>query len=276
MAGTQRTEEDERTEAGADSKRDVVVVGGGTSGLSAAVFLARYGLDTLVFDGGTAAIRQCVHLENYLGFPGGIPPETFLALSREHAELAGAEIVESMVVGVRNTDDGFHVTTQTGREVETNRLVAASVYDDEYLTTFEDELEAVEPDGRTPVPGLYVTGWLGEAEHQAIVSAGDGARTALTLVRDVRNEDEGLWEDVADHYYDWAVEEGRYSGTDGEWLDDFIAESAPDDATSEEKRQVRKRLEREYRALEMDGSEREERAERGRKLIRKHVEEIEP
>ncbi len=263
MAGTETT------------NRDVVVVGGGASGLSAAVFLARYGLDVLVFDGGTAAIRQCVHLENYLGFPGGIPPETFLAMSREQAELAGTEIVEEMVVEVTETDDGFRVSTQNGRDVETTRLVAASVYDDEYLAPFEAELEDVEPDGRTPVPGLYVTGWLGEAEHQAIVSAGDGARTALALVRDVRREDEDLWEAVAYHYYDWTVEDGRYSGTDWEWLDDLVAEHAPEDATAEEKQKVRERLKQEYRALEMDDAERAKRAQRGRELVTKHVEEIE-
>ncbi|GAA0232162.1 NAD(P)/FAD-dependent oxidoreductase [Haladaptatus pallidirubidus] len=258
------------------TSRDVVVVGGGASGLSAAVFLARYGLDTLVIDGGSAAIRQCVHLENYLGFPGGIPPETFLALSKEQAEFAGAEITDGLVVAAEKTDDGFRVATKDGREVEANRLIAASVYDDEYLSSFEAELENVEPDGKTAISGLYVTGWLGEAEHQAIVSAGNGARTALALVRDVRKEDEGLWEDVADHYYDWTVEEGRYSGTNWEWLDEFVAENVPEDATLEDEKRTKERLKREYVALELDDAERAKRAERGRVLVRKHVEEIEP
>ena len=53
---------------------DVVVAGGGASGLATAVFTARYGLDTAVFDGGKAAITQCAHVENYLGFPGGLTP----------------------------------------------------------------------------------------------------------------------------------------------------------------------------------------------------------
>jgi len=61
---------------------EVAVVGGGAAGLAAAVFTARYGLDTAVFDGGKAAITQCAHVENYLGFPGGLSPE------REDASLA--------------------------------------------------------------------------------------------------------------------------------------------------------------------------------------------
>ncbi|WP_458209472.1 FAD-dependent oxidoreductase [Haladaptatus sp. NG-SE-30] len=258
-------------------ERDAVVVGGGASGLSAAIFLARYDLDTLVFDGGCAAIRQCAHLENFLGFPGGIPPEAFLALGREQAELVGCAIVEEMVVDVSGTEAGFHVSTRDGREVETKRLVAASVYDDEYLSRFADEL-VVEADGRTSVDGLYVTGWLGDdAEHQAIVNAGDGARTALALIRDVRHEDEGLWEEIADYYYDWAVEDGRYSGREFEdSLDELVAESAPPDATPEERERTRERLRREYLALEIGDAERKRRAERGRRLVRKHVTEREP
>ncbi|WP_227376896.1 NAD(P)/FAD-dependent oxidoreductase [Haladaptatus halobius] len=259
------------------TKRDVVIVGGGASGLSAAIFVARYDLDALVFDGGCAAIRQCAHLENFLGFPGGVPPETFLSLGREQAELAGCEIVEDTVVEVARTDDGFMVETRDGREVETRRLVAASVYDDEYLARFADELDA-NRDGRTAVDGLYVTGWLAEeAEHQAIVNAGDGARAALALVRDVRREEEGLWEEVADYYYDWTVRDGRYGGAEFEdGIAELVADGAPPDATAEDERRMRERLRCEHLALEIDDAERERRAERGRRLVRKHVDEIEP
>ncbi|MFC6726873.1 FAD-dependent oxidoreductase, partial [Halobium palmae] len=92
----------ETPEAGFD--RDVVVVGGGPAGCSAGVFTARYGLDTLVFDRGNSSLRQCAHLENYLGFPGGIDVETFYALAHDHAEEAGCTIVADMVERVRRPD----------------------------------------------------------------------------------------------------------------------------------------------------------------------------
>ncbi|TKX78401.1 FAD-dependent oxidoreductase, partial [Halorubrum sp. SD626R] len=43
--------------------RDVVVVGGGVAGLSAAVFTARHGLDTLVVDAGGSVLRRNARLE---------------------------------------------------------------------------------------------------------------------------------------------------------------------------------------------------------------------
>ncbi|EFW91566.1 Thioredoxin reductase-like protein [Haladaptatus paucihalophilus DX253] len=254
--------------------RDVAIVGGGASGLSAAVFVARYGLDTVVLDGGVSAIRQCVHLENFLGFPGGISPDTFLELGREQATLEGCTVRDSMVLDVERTDDGFRIDAQGEEEpVEATRVIAASLYDDNYLSDFEDELTDVDRDGRTPVEGLYMTGCLGdESEHQAIVNAGDGARTALSLIRDVRREDEELWDGIADHYYDWTVQPGRYSGPKWEEsMDSLVAESAPEDATDAELADLKERLKREYRSLELDEEERAARAERGRELLRTHL-----
>jgi len=253
--------------------RDLAIVGGGASGLSAAVFTGRYGLDTVVLDGGVSAIRQCVLLENFLGFPGGIPPETFLELGREQAELAGCEIRDGMVETVERTDDGFRVGTMDGGEIEANRVVAASAYDDEYLSAFDGELTDVERNGRTAVDGLYLTGTLGDdAEHQAIVNAGDGARTALALIRDVRREDEGRWEDPADYYYDWAVEPGRYGGPEWEsHIEDLVAESAPETATETELEHAVELLKREHLTMELGEEERSEREKRGRQLLRKHL-----
>ena len=79
---------------------DVVVVGGGPAGCSAGVFTARDDLDTVVFDRGNSSLRRCAYLENYLGFPAGIDIETFSALAQDHAETAGCEVVDDLVVGV--------------------------------------------------------------------------------------------------------------------------------------------------------------------------------
>jgi glycine/D-amino acid oxidase-like deaminating enzyme len=217
----------------------VVVVGGGAAGLSAAVFCARYGLDTLVLARGKSAIHQCAHLENYLGFPGGVSPERFVALGRAQAEEEGATVESDRVEAVTPHDQGFAVETQDGRTVVTAFLLVASAYDGEYLASFEDDLETDDEHGflatdagRTPVKGLYAAGWLTrDTVHQAVVNAGDGARAAVSLVRDDLSD--RYWPAVGEIYVDWVVDDDRYGGDDwhenvDDWFAREIRPGAPD------------------------------------------------
>jgi len=218
---------------------DVVIVGGGPAGSSAAVFTARYGLDTLVFDRGNAALERCGYLENYLGFPAGVEIDTFQDLMVAHVHEAGAERREELVESVtRAADDSatdvesrFRVETQQGSKVETGAVIAAAWYDGSYLrgldepSMFEEhehhgELQErfdpdyADADGRTPIDGLYVASPSGARSAQAIVAAGNGGHVARTLIEDRRRE-RGLSGEVAPEY-DWVRPESEYSG---EWAD---------------------------------------------------------
>lgn len=228
--------------ADSDVDYDVIIVGGGAAGLSAATFLVRYGLDTLVLARGKSAIHQCAHLENYLGFPGGISPERFLTLGRAQVEHeAGTvreELVESVqratlptheVAGVdangRDPDrGGFRVESDEG-EYLTRYVLPATAYDGDMLEPFMDEIETedeygfVDSDGgRTAVEGLYTAGWMtDEPPHQVLASAGHGARAAISLVRDDLSA--RYWSELGEIYQDWVVAEDRYAG-DEEWYED--------------------------------------------------------
>lgn len=218
-----------------ETASDVVVVGGGPSGCAAAVFTARYGLDTVVFDRGNAALPRAAYVENYLGFPGGVGVETLKGLMQDHVDVAGAEYVADMVESVDYAEEDasqFVVETQDGRTVTAQYVVAAAWYDGEYLRPlggdemFElhdhgdgDEHEHFDPDyadvdGRTPVDGLYVVAPNGARNAQAIVAAGQGAAVARSLLKDYRQA-QGYPEGVAPHY-DWLRSESEFSG---EWGD---------------------------------------------------------
>ncbi len=227
----------------------VVVVGGGPSGCAAGVFLARYGLETVIFDRGTASLDRCAFLANYPGFPAGIDIETFYDLIHDHAREAGSTIVPTLVETVTTSsedDIGFVVETQNGHAIQTEQVVAATRYDGEYLRplggddmfeTLEHEGETHEhfdpaysdADGRTPIDGLYVASPGGQRDVQAIIAAGRGAHVARTLLED-RRMDVGYPRELA-REYDWLRPESEFTGAWSDrdrWRDWFDAR-VPDD-----------------------------------------------
>jgi hypothetical protein len=265
---------------------DVCVVGGGPAGSSAAVFTAREGLDTVVFDRGNSSLRQCAYLENYPGFPAGVDVETAYDLFHDHVREAGGEVVDDLVASVEPLETGFRVTTQEGRELTTERVVAASTYDDSYLLDLHDAFAVVETDedgeesrhfdydhpnehGRTAVDGLYVAGPLGGVESQVAIAVGHGARVGVGLLTD-RNEAAGLWAEAASHT-DWVVKQGRYAGE--EWLETvtgYYAERAPESMDEETARERARALAEEQQDWQIPEAEVERRRETGhRELARR-------
>lgn len=271
-----------------DGPVDVVVAGGGAAGLSAALFLARYDLETVVLDRGPSAIRRSYLVENLLGFPGGVDPETLLALGRDQVRYEGGTVVDDMVVAVERRDpdpaaappvgSGFRVRTQDDRALETDAVVAATAYDGDYLAGLagldhaaDDHPVPCDDDGRTAVPGLYVAGWLSGGPHQVVSCAGHGATVAKSLLED-RRRAEGFWPG-ADQYWDWCVETGTYG--DDEWaghVDEWLEDTLPDEELPEERvERIRERVKRERLAFHRDPEERRQRRRDARGLLREHL-----
>ena len=204
--------DDPTTDAAA---RGVLVVGGGVAGLTAALFTARAGLDTLVVNHGESILRRNAHLENFPGFPAGVNSHLFADMLEAQATRNGVDLRGGRVVSVDRTDDEFAATVAAAEdggeteEIRATRVVAASWSDAGYLdglgaeTTEAGSKRYVTPDGdgRTSVEGLYAAGRLAEQYHQAVVSAGHGAQTAITLIHDA---------DVP-YYHDWVAPEGYFT-----------------------------------------------------------------
>ncbi|WP_225839406.1 NAD(P)/FAD-dependent oxidoreductase [Streptomyces sp. NK08204] len=118
---------------------EVVVIGGGAAGLSAALVLGRARLRTLVVDAGEPRNASAAHMRGYLSRDGMSPAE-FLAVGREEIARYGVELVRDRAVDAgRDGEDGdFTVALASGRAVRARQLVVA--------TGLKDELP--------PVPGL--------------------------------------------------------------------------------------------------------------------------
>ncbi|AWW42788.1 NAD(P)/FAD-dependent oxidoreductase [Streptomyces cadmiisoli] len=138
---------------------EVVVVGGGTAGLSAALVLGRARRRTLVVDAGEPRNAPAAHMQGYLSRDGMSPAE-FLAVGREEIARYGVELVRDRAVDITGGENvtgrqDFTVELASGRSVRARRLVVA--------TGLADELPAVpgvaERFGRDVLHCPYCHGW---------------------------------------------------------------------------------------------------------------------
>jgi thioredoxin reductase len=177
---------------------DVIVVGGGPAGLSAALFAAKNGLDTVVFDTDGTWMHKA-HLFNYLGI-GSMDGDAYMENARSQVDAFGVERHDAEVTDVAADGDGFTVTTEEGEHEASYLVLATGAKRDlaEALgCSFTDE-DVVEVDVtmETSVEDAYATGAMVRAEEwQAIISAGDGAAAALNV----------LTKEKGEHFHDFDV-----------------------------------------------------------------------
>ena len=110
-----------------ENKEQIIIIGGGPAGVTAAIQLKRYGLEPLLLErrelGGLLWNANLV--ENYPGFPNGVRGEKLINLMRAQVERIGVEINREEVLDLGMTGENFSVITKNGKR-ETKYLVIAS------------------------------------------------------------------------------------------------------------------------------------------------------
>ncbi len=177
----------------------IAVVGDGPAGLSAALFLAKNGHDTIVY-GDDDSLVEYAELHNYLGLPEANGAD-FMDTARNQASEAGATLVSTTVVDVAGTEEGFAVTPDEGEEsIAVDYVVVAGGKESQSLAaaagaTVADEAVVVDANARTSVDGLYAAGHLVRPERsQAIISAGWGAAAAIDIISREAGRDVHDWD----------------------------------------------------------------------------------
>ena len=108
--------------------RNVIIIGSGPAGYTAAVYAARAQLNPLVFEGAVTAggaLMNTTEVENYPGFAEGIMGPQLMEEMRRQAERFGAELITDDVTDVKLDGDVKTVTDGSGRTYQAKAVILA-------------------------------------------------------------------------------------------------------------------------------------------------------
>jgi thioredoxin reductase (NADPH) len=108
--------------------REVVIIGSGPAGLTAALYSARANLKPLLVEGLEAGgqLMLTTMVENWPGFRDGIMGPDLMTEMRTQAERFGTEVIQGNVTGVDVRKRPFTITLQDGRTVTSASLIIAT------------------------------------------------------------------------------------------------------------------------------------------------------
>lgn len=177
---------------------DVIVIGDGPGGLSAALFLAKNKLDVVVFGGDQTAMHYAM-LRNYLGVPE-MTGTQFQAIATKQVSDFGARLRMEHVEKVAAAGDRWAVSSEGGDRLTARYLIlsegkAPKLARQLGLSFDEHHGIASDKNGKTSLDTVYVVGRSARpGRSQAIISAGDGAAAAIDILSREKKESFVDWD----------------------------------------------------------------------------------
>ena len=164
-----------------DKPRDVIIIGSGPAGYTAAVYTARAGLKPLVFEGSVdagGALMQTTEVENYPGFSEGIMGPDLMAQMRAQAGRFGAELIADDVARV-NLTGKIKKVTDTDGQTHQARVVILAMGSAYRKLGLEDEARL---SGRGVSWCATCDGFFFTGKDIAVVGGGDSAVEEATFL----------------------------------------------------------------------------------------------
>ncbi|MFW6230404.1 MAG: NAD(P)/FAD-dependent oxidoreductase [Nanoarchaeota archaeon] len=102
---------------------DIIIVGGGPAGMTAAIYAARYRLDTIVISGDIGGqIAKSHKICNFPSYPD-IDGMTLSQNMYKHVQSLDVPFIFDFVTGIEKKEDAFTVTTQSGKSYEGKKVI---------------------------------------------------------------------------------------------------------------------------------------------------------
>jgi len=175
---------------------DVVIIGAGPTGASAALFTAKAGKKTLVIDNDKSVTKRA-WIENHYGVAEIAGPD-LIEIGKKQASKFGAELVQATVSTITKTESGFKVETDN-QEYETKHVILATgmlvdLAEKAGLQTkpgTEPRIKTildVDASGKTNIDGIWAAGTVAGVSMHTIITAGDGAKVAINVISELNGE----------------------------------------------------------------------------------------
>src|SRR3989344_4498316 len=161
---------------------NLIILGTGIAGCTAAIYAARANLNPLVIsgpeDGGQLTLTT--EVENYPGFPEGIQGPELVQLCKKQAERFGAKFETDLVTEFNKIKKGYELTLSSGKKLQTKSLIIATGASARWLGLDSEKLYK----GRGVTTCATCDGFFFKGKEVAVIGGGDSAmEEALFLTK---------------------------------------------------------------------------------------------